>query len=160
MKDVDIEAQEADVGFEPWDDPEEVTVSPIGITSESCVAVFNTGATHHVFNKRKRLITFRSTAKITVKMADGSKAGVITGVGLVKVELMEGGGDQLLLRSVYLCGLLRHSFVSGISIYEEGMQFGTNESGLHIISPDGKRVNTCQRGRKRVLRMCVIEVSA
>lgn len=47
---VEVEAAMAGVDLAPWDDPKEVTVSPMSIQSDSSEAVFDTGATHTVFN--------------------------------------------------------------------------------------------------------------
>lgn len=46
----EVEAKMAEAGFAPWDDPKEVTVSPITVHSDQSMSVFDTGATHHVFN--------------------------------------------------------------------------------------------------------------
>lgn len=58
VKVTEIEAEEANVVFEPWDDPKVITVSPVAIYPESSIAVFDTGATHSVFNDRCQFITF------------------------------------------------------------------------------------------------------
>lgn len=151
VKLAEVVADETDVVFEAWDEPAEVTVSPITMSTDSSIGVFDTGATHRVFNDRSRFITFRETAPIPVKMADGTRGGVITGVGSVDVKSMDGGGDWLLLKTVYLCKSLRHSLISGIAIYEDG---------LKITTPDGKSTQASRQGRKWILRVCGTAVSA
>lgn len=46
----EVEADMATVGFAPWDDPKEVTVSETNLSSDPSISVFDTGATHNVFN--------------------------------------------------------------------------------------------------------------
>lgn len=104
----------AGVGFAPWDNLKEVTVSPMTLCSDKSVSVFNTRATHHVFKNWSRFITIQSTDEIPVKMANGSRGGVIVGVGTVEIEGGGGGGEQDLLRQVYLCETLKHSLVLGL----------------------------------------------
>lgn len=93
VKITEVEADVAGVGYAPWDDPSEVTVSPMTLSPDPSVSVFNTGATHHVFNDQSRFITLRATAEIPVKMADGSRGGVIVGVGTVEIEDFGTGQD-------------------------------------------------------------------
>lgn len=150
----------AEVTSSPWDDPVEVTVSPVNLSMTSDVGVLDTGATHHVFNDRTQFSTYRSTAQIPVKMADGSKGGVITGVGTVVVESMDGSGGRLTLRKVDLCETLRHNLISGINLYNDGINFATNETGLFFISKEGGRVNARRESRKWILRVCDTAVAA
>lgn len=147
MEAVEVKTNEVDITFEAWDDPKEVNVNPITMSTDSSIDVFDTGATHHVFNNRALFITFLKTAAIPVKMADGTRGGVITGVGSVNVESGERGGDHMLLKTVYLCESLQHSLISGISIYEDGMTFETDEIGLKITSPHGKKIRADCQGR-------------
>lgn len=46
----EIEADMADVGLLPWDEPNKVTVSKLDIDLDKDESVFDTGATHDVFN--------------------------------------------------------------------------------------------------------------
>lgn len=155
----EVEADVASVGYQPWDNPAEVTVSPMTLCSDKSISVFDTGATHNVFNDRSRFITLRPTAEIPVKMADGTRGGVIVGVGTAEIESATDGGDRILLRQVYLCENLKHSLVSGVAIYDDGMQFGTDKSGLFIARKDGRKIYAGQVGRKWVLRVCDTGIS-
>lgn len=160
VKITEVEADAASVGFAPWEDPKEVTVSPINLTVDSSEAVFDTGATHNVFNDRLRFLTLRDTVPIPVKMADGSNGGVIVGMGTVEVESLEGGGPRVLLQHVYLCESLKHSLVSGVAICDDGMQFASSKSGLRITTERGISIYAGRRGRKWLLRVCDTGVSA
>lgn len=53
---VEVEADVAVMASSPWDDPVKVTVSPVDISIKSDVGVFDTGATHHVFNDRTQFL--------------------------------------------------------------------------------------------------------
>lgn len=44
----EVEVEMAGVGFEPWDEPSEVTVRKINLDIDADDAVFDTGATHGV----------------------------------------------------------------------------------------------------------------
>lgn len=156
----EVEADVTEAISSPWDDPVEVTVSPVDLPRESTVAVFDTGATHHVFNDRTRFLTFRKTAVIPVKLADGSRGGCITGVGTVMVESFGRDGGRLKLEKVYLCETLKHNLISGVALFDDGIFFGTDERGLYITSNEAIRIDAMQKDRKWILRVCGTEVSA
>lgn len=156
----EVEADVVAVGFSPWDDPKEVTVSEMTLSSDHSISVFDTGATHTVFNDRSRFITFRATSDIPVKMADGSCGGVITGVGTAEIEGFEEDGGRVLLQQVYLCESMKHSLVSGVAINDDGLHFGTDDSGLSITPRDGAKIYARRHGRKWLFRVCGTAVSA
>lgn len=160
VKAAEVEADMAEAGFAPWDDPTEVTVSPLDMSIESDYGVFDTGATHAVFNSRRHFTSFRKTGEIPVKMADGSRGGMITGVGSVEIEFFDGDGSCLKLAKVYLCEQMKHNLISGVAIYDDSMKFATDTSGLYITSKSGERVNAGRMGRKWVFRVCGTGVSA
>lgn len=160
VKIMEVEADVTGVDFAPSDDPKEVTVIPMTLPSDLSISVFDTGATHHVFNDRSRFLNLRPTAAIPGKMADGSRGGMIKGVGTVEVKGFETEQNWMLLRQVYLCGNLKHSLVSGIEIHGDGMQVGTDKLGLFITRGDGKNIYASRKGRKWLLCMCGTAVSA
>lgn len=113
----------------------------------------------NVSNDRKRFLTFRPTVSIPVKMADGTKGGLITGVGSVMVESLNGNGGRLKIENVYLCESLKHNLLSGISLYNDGVHFSTDNKGLYFTSSNGVRVNARRPGRRWTLRVCDMAVS-
>lgn len=82
----EVEAEMAGVGFEAWDEPSEVTVSNINLDLETDDGVFDTGATHDVFNSPDHFISIKEIEPIKLTLADGSAKSVITAVGSVRVE--------------------------------------------------------------------------
>lgn len=160
VKAVEVETEVAEMISSPWDDPVTVMVSPVDVSIKSTVAVFDTGATHNVFNDRSRFLTFRPTTQIPVKMADGSKGGRITGVGSVMVESFGGKGETIRLEKVYLCETLKHNLISGVALYDDGIHFGSDKRGLYLTSTKGVRVDALRKDRKWVLCVCDTTVSA
>lgn len=54
---------------------------------------------------------------------------------------------------------LKHNLISGINLYDDGINFTTDEKGLFFASPDGGRVSARREGRKWILRVCNTVVS-
>lgn len=82
----EVKVDMADVGMSPWDDPIKVTVSKMDINLADNEAVFDTGATHDVFNSPTHFIELREIAPISVTLGDGLSGATITGVGRAKIE--------------------------------------------------------------------------
>lgn len=117
------ELEEADIGFSVCVLQINVKISRLETDIEAFLTVFDTGATHHVFNNRKYFITFKSIAKIPVKMANGSESSFLTGIGSVAIRNPGMQYKSKVLRNVFLCETLRHSLVPGIALTEDGGLF-------------------------------------
>lgn len=140
----------------------QVELGQIDSTVSTDEAVFDTGATHDVFNRRNKFVNFKPMDKIPVKVADGSMSSFTTGVGDVYVCNALFPTERRLLRGVYLCENLRHSLISGILLSEGGHDFKTTPTGLQLTFSDGQKLECVTHGRKWVLQVCdpVVEVAA
>lgn len=63
----------------------QVELGQMNLTVSKDKAVFDTGATHDVFNRRSKFFNFKPMDRFPVKVADVSMLSFITGVGDVYV---------------------------------------------------------------------------
>lgn len=148
----EVEVNMADVGLAPWDDPVEVTVSNLDLTIEDDEAVFDTGATHDVFNLLSHFIDLQEIEPIPVTLANGSSKAMITGVGRARVESPYNSSMGCVLPRVYYCKALKHNLVSGVSMFDLKKFFHTDERGLGF-NVDGGLMRAKIVSRKWVLRV-------
>lgn len=121
----EVESEMADVGFNPWDEPTEVMVSEIDVDLDCDDAVFDTGATHNVFNLVKHFISLKEIEPIKLTLADGSEMLMITGVGLVSICLPFDETKSCVRHRVYLCKDMENNLISGVAMYEGRINFHT-----------------------------------
>lgn len=112
------------------------------------LAVFDTGATHHVFYDRKYFITFKHIAKIPVKMANRSTSSFITGIGNVAIKSPTMQCKKNILKDIFLCKTLRHSLISGILLVEEGGIFYSVGGDIILKFQDGEMFKAKRNGRR------------
>lgn len=155
----EVEAEMAGVGFSPWDEPKEVTVSKMNRDLEPDDAVFDTGATHDVSNSPKHFVDLKEIAPIKLTLANGSAKSMITAVGSVRVESPFDAAKFCIRQHVYLCNDLKHNLISGVAMYEDGLNFHTGVEGLYFEVPGG-RILAKQVRRKWVLKISSPTVSA
>lgn len=148
----EVEAEMADVGFEPWDEPSEVTVSKIDLDLAVDDAVFDTGATHDVFNSPKHFISIKEITPIKLTLADGSAKSMITAVGSVRVESPFDSTKFCIRHQVYMCKDLKHNLLSGVAMFEDGVNFHTGAKGLYFDVSNG-RMLAKQLKRKWILKI-------
>lgn len=75
------------------------------------------------------------------------------------VRSLESNKGRIKLEKVYLCESLKHNLISGVVLYDDGINFGTDEGGLYLISSSGEQVNAMRKDRKWILRVCDTVVS-
>lgn len=154
----EVEAEMAGVGFEPWDEPTEVTVSNLNLDVGKDDAVFDTGATHDVFNSPIHFISIKEIDPIKLTLADGSAKSMITAVGSVRVDSPYDATKSCIRHRVYMCRDLKHNLLSGVSIFEDGVNFHTGSDGLYF-DVEGGRMRAKQVKRKWVLKISKTSVT-
>lgn len=153
------EVEDVDIGFNACVYSINVEISRLETNIESHLVVFNTGATHHVFNNRKYFNTFTPIAKLPVKMANGSIESYITGVGDVAICNQKMKSQSYVLRNVYLCETLRHSLMSGIAFVDDGGRFESNEDDVDLIFSNKTIVTASRDGRRWIVEAVNNEVT-
>lgn len=138
----------------------QVELGNIDSSASSDDAIFDTGATHDVFNKREKFVEFKTIPRLGLKVANGSTSSFITGVGSVYVCNEFFPNKKQLLSNVYLCESLRHSLISGIAFRDNGGQFSTTENGIMLQFKNGEQIECVRRDRKWVLKVCDPEIDA
>lgn len=105
-KDVEVErveAVDADIGFTGCVTISQIEVYQIGTNVIRWTVIFDTGATHHVFNDRRYFIDLQQIRPLAIKMANGSSSSFITAVGTVRVCNVMNESESFLVKNVYLC---------------------------------------------------------
>lgn len=82
----EVEADIADVGFKPWDEPTEVTLSMIILHLDLDDTVFNTGANHNVVNSDEHSLSFKEIYPSKLMLVDGLAKSMIAGTGSVRIR--------------------------------------------------------------------------
>lgn len=111
-----IEASETSIGFTGCVTLRHVDVFQIGTNVIRWTVIFDTGATHHVFNDKQYFIELPQITPLAVRMANGSSSSFITAVGTARICDILNESETFLVKNVYLCETLRHSLLSGIQL--------------------------------------------
>lgn len=88
IKDVEVErveTSEYNIGFTGCVSLSQIKVLQIGANVIRWTAIFDTGATHHVFNDKQYFIELRQIKPMAIKMANGSSSSFITAIGTARI---------------------------------------------------------------------------
>lgn len=69
---------------------------------------------------------------IKLTLADGSAKSMITAVGSVKIESLFDSTKSCVRHGVYMCSGLKQNLLSGVAMYDYGINFHTGKDGLYF----------------------------
>lgn len=147
-----IKAADVDIGFAGCVTLQHIDVFQVGTNVLRWTVIFDTGATHHVFNNRRYFTHLRQIKPIPIRMANGPSTSVITAVGTAMICNVMNESETLLVKNVYFCESLSHSLLSGIQLREDGVHFRTTNSGVDFLSYGAKVMFAPLMERRWVLR--------
>lgn len=158
----EVESADADIGFIGCVKIRQIEVFQRNTDVNQWVVIFDTGATHHVFNDRRYFVDIRQITPLPIKMANGSVSSFITAVGTARICNAQNASETLLVKNVYLCESLRHSLLLGIQLSRDGVHFRTVEEGVEFLINGRRILSAPLEGRRWVLRACenVVAVAA
>lgn len=155
----EAEIEDVDIGYSACVLQIKVEISQMETDIAIFLAVFDTGATHHVFNNKKYFINLKIIQPIPVKMANGSTSSFITGIGDVAIRSHSMQCTVKVLKRVFLCETLRHSLISGIALAEDGGRFCSNGKDVDLIFSSGERIRAERNGRRWVVESVIANVT-
>lgn len=88
VKEVEVEkvdTADVDVGLMGCVETCQIEVLQIGTNVTRWTVIFDTGATHHVFNDQRYFSKIRQIKPLAIKMANGSSSSFITSIGTARI---------------------------------------------------------------------------
>lgn len=90
---------------------------------------------------------------IKLTLADGSAKSMITAVGSVKIESLFDSTKSCVRHGVYMCSGLKQNLLSGVAMYDYGINFHTGKDGLYFDVHRGRML------AKQVRRKWILKIS-
>ena len=112
----------------------------------------DTGATSHIVNDRSKFISFDNAfdpRAHVIELADGSKAKVVSGIGVAKIKLhdVNGSPHDLILNNALYVPSYKQDIFSVNAAVEEGGSLSLDKRNKRFKSSDGAAFNIEQVGR-------------